>query len=1077
MPVKQALRTALKLLLAAACLGASAAPITATAAITPGVRTAGSFACSLTSAGNVSCWGSNFDGAFGTGNFLSSTIPVPLTSLTLVQSIAVGYRHACALRSSGGVACWGNGGQGQLGNGTNSFAPTPVDVTGLTSGVKAIAANGDFTCALTTAGGVKCWGGNSYGQLGDGSTINRNVPVDVTGLSSGVVTIGTGYSHACAVTSTAVKCWGANLYGQLGNGTTTNSSAPVDVTGAGSGYAAVAAGGNHTCALSSAGSVACWGYNASGQVGDGGTTDSLTPVILALGVAVQSIELGDQHTCALDASGGIRCWGDNAYGALGIGTAGNALTPTPVPGLASGVQAIGAGGSNTCAMLVAGGIKCWGSNIAGQVGAGSVSQARVPTDVPDQGSGVLMSRGGQGSTCFLKNTGGVKCMGDNAFGQLGNGTSVSSVTPVDVTSLTSGVVAIASGSVHACALTSGGAVKCWGEGGLGQLGDGLSASSPVPVTVSGLASGVVEITSGQVHSCARTTAGAVKCWGHNGSGQLGDGTTTLRPTPVDVTGMGSGALAIDAAAAHTCAVAAGGAAKCWGSNYSGQLGNGTTVDSGTPVQVSGLTSGIASISAGDSTTCARTTAGAAKCWGGGYRGALGNGNTANSAVPVDVLGFTSGVTAVSVGSNHVCAIRDNLGVTGTYCWGANSFAELGLGEQGYNDYSVPQLVNLMGAGALGIDAGFFRTCAQTGIGGLRCWGNNGFSQNGIPAGLNVPNDVINGVAFWRNASGVDVNWAFRSAVPTAFTPYVLPGVDSSWNARAACNVSRTSPADVVWFQPSTGQVAIWMMTGAGAVTNVAFPAGVGAGSSWQIAACGDLDGDGFADLVWRNGATGEVLLWYLNGDGFLDQAISLGVVPLSYSIRAVADVNGDARKDIVFFDQAAGQVVVYQMIFGGSYVAQFPGNVGPGSGWNIYKAADFDGDGKDDLLWRNADGSTAIWYMNGASVAAGQFLYGVLLTNWDVAAAGNFAGSPRRRSSGIRRSTVRSCAGTCRDGRHCRWLTRWRASAPGGPACSSSSGERAGHHFGRMRAQGRVAAGTARRVGCVRCDAQLGACD
>jgi alpha-tubulin suppressor-like RCC1 family protein len=232
--------------------------------------------CALTTAGGVNWWGNNHDGQLGDGTEVDRLTPVDVVGLmSRVNAIAAGERHTCALTTAGGVKCWGNNHDNQLGDGTGSDRVTPVDVGGLTSGVTAITAGERHTCALTTAGGVKCWGNNHDGQLGEGTGTDRNTPVDVVGLTSGVTAITAGWRHTCALTTGGeVKCWGKNHDGQLGDGTAINRRTPVDVVGLTSGIKAITAGGQHTCALNPK-YVKCWGDNEDGQLGDGTTTDTL----------------------------------------------------------------------------------------------------------------------------------------------------------------------------------------------------------------------------------------------------------------------------------------------------------------------------------------------------------------------------------------------------------------------------------------------------------------------------------------------------------------------------------------------------------------------------------------------------------------------------------------------------------------------------------------------------------------------------------------------------------------------------------------------------------------------------------
>ncbi|MES2934227.1 MAG: RCC1 repeat-containing protein, partial [Pseudomonadota bacterium] len=303
------------------------------------------------------------------------------------------------------------------------------------------------------------------------------------------------------------------------------------------GIATIAAGGNHTCARTTAGGVKCWGNNFYGQLGNGTTTQaSLTPVaVTGLASGVTAIATGNRHTCARTTAGGVKCWGNNQYGQLGNNSTTGALTPVAVTGLSSGVTAIAAGYYHTCALTTAGGVKCWGNNDFGQLGNTTTTRALTPAAVTGLTSGVAAIAAGRTHTCALTTAGGVQCWGNNDFGQLGNGTNTQALTPVAVTGLTSGVAAIATGANHTCARTTAGGMQCWGSNEYGQLGNNSSTDALTPVAMTWLASGVTAIAMGFSHTCALTTAGGMQCWGFNGVGQLGNNSTTGALTPVAVT--------------------------------------------------------------------------------------------------------------------------------------------------------------------------------------------------------------------------------------------------------------------------------------------------------------------------------------------------------------------------------------------------------------------------------------------------------------------------------------------------------------------------------------------------------------
>lgn len=351
---------------------------------------AGNFhTCAIDGEDQVICWGNNAYGQLGNNTTTQSNRPVNVSGISSISAIAAGAYHTCALTAGGGVVCWGLNNYGQLGDGTTTQRNTPVNVQGLSTGVAAITAGDYHTCALTTGGGIKCWGYNENGQLGDGTTTQRNAPVDVTGLTSGVASITAGYYHTCARTTTGgAKCWGANWHGELGNGTTNDQDTPtpVDVTGLSSGVSAIAAGFYHTCALTTGGGVKCWGYNYYGQLGDGTTDQHTTPTDVSdLTSGVNRIAVGGFHTCAVTTGGGAKCWGNNEYGQIGNGEYVQKETPVDVIGLSSGVNRLIAGYSHSCALLTSGNVKCWGANGSGQVGSGTnIEYYNTPVDVAAQ---------------------------------------------------------------------------------------------------------------------------------------------------------------------------------------------------------------------------------------------------------------------------------------------------------------------------------------------------------------------------------------------------------------------------------------------------------------------------------------------------------------------------------------------------------------------------------------------------------------------------------------------------------------------------------------------------------------------
>lgn len=402
-------------------------------------------------------------------------------------------------------------------------------------------------------GGTRCVGNDSQTCSGSGTWEDAGAcPGGCSGSSCITVTaIAAGASHTCALLSdTSVKCWGLNANGQIGDGTTMTRNTPVPVSGL-TGVTAVSAGTAHTCALLKGGTVECWGSNSSGQLGDGTSMERHTPVAATGLTGVSQVAAGSQNTCAItpsNANSTVQCWGANASGFFSS----SAPTPEPTPtasGPLNGVSQISVGDGFLCALdTVTNEAYCMGQNTDGDLGTGNTSSSNgTPGNVATQtspylmyGTAIYVGTESMSACAIIPNQtagqpNGIYCWGDNSSGQLGIGSSPAQALVATPIPSLSGVTAVSVGLAHACALLQKGTVDCWGDGTQGDLGLGSAVPSSVPVAVPGL-SGVTGIAAGDYHSCALLAGGTeVDCWGYNMDGELGNGpiaASSSSPTPV-----------------------------------------------------------------------------------------------------------------------------------------------------------------------------------------------------------------------------------------------------------------------------------------------------------------------------------------------------------------------------------------------------------------------------------------------------------------------------------------------------------------------------------------------------------------
>jgi alpha-tubulin suppressor-like RCC1 family protein len=336
-------------------------------------------------------------------SFIAALLAAPLSGAAVVSdAVAVSgtLDHVCILTSVGGVKCWGDNHEGQLGDGTTTSRPDPRDVPGLTSGIVSLSASENHTCAVMDTGAVKCWGANSFGQLGDGTLVSRLTPTNVA-LTGIAVAVSAGLNHTCALISGgSVRCWGDNANGDLGDGTSIERLAPVDVVGL-SDAAQIAADAGSSCAVTLGNDLKCWGS----------INGTRSPAVVASGIA--SVALGNNTQCMVTTAGAAKCWGNNEVGQVGDGTETARFSPVDVKGLSSGVARMVRGPQQTCAILVSGSMKCWGFDVSGQVGDGALSaQQDAPVDVRGLGGAVRAAAALQNFTCAARIDGELRCWGN-----------------------------------------------------------------------------------------------------------------------------------------------------------------------------------------------------------------------------------------------------------------------------------------------------------------------------------------------------------------------------------------------------------------------------------------------------------------------------------------------------------------------------------------------------------------------------------------------------------------------------------------------------------------------------------------
>lgn len=580
--------------------------------------------CGLTKAGKVYCWGDNAKGqtatnistAYRTNPTIINTGDV--TANEKFYFIKAGSRKTCGITNLGKVYCWGFDANDSLGIGGTGDADSPklLITTNFSAGEYAIDINagGSSNCLVTNLGYAYCMGYNMSGELGVGNTSAATIPTKVvmTNLATGELfkSISGRGSYVCALTNMGNNfCWGgSNTYGQQGSGTgMRNKPTAMTMTNMPTynGFKSVYAGATSSCGLATNGKIFCWGDSASGALANGVSASNIVKKPTAASYA--NLPTGGRFLqmsfgVALASDNKIYTWGADTNGVMGNGVSVvDHLIPTEVDSSAitSGILKVSGTDTHKCALTTDGKIYCWGDNTEGQIGDGTNSTAHSPTEVNaslNTAEGFRDVHTAPGISCALTNQARAFCWGNGANGGLGNGGTADNNTPVLVSS--SGLNA---GEFYVkvrvgLALTSKGRLLSWGDNTYGEAGRGTTGggfNTPAVISTGDVASDeqFSDFNVSDNHRCGLTTKSKLYCWGFNSNGQLGDNSTANKNVPTLVAagpdiGLGEKYRSIGSLSSNfSCVTTTWDRTMCFGAGTSGQLGDGTAVDSLVPISV------------------------------------------------------------------------------------------------------------------------------------------------------------------------------------------------------------------------------------------------------------------------------------------------------------------------------------------------------------------------------------------------------------------------------------------------------------------------------------------------------------
>jgi alpha-tubulin suppressor-like RCC1 family protein len=707
-------------------------------------------------------WGNNGYGRLGDNTTVSKRTPVSVQgAVKTFCQISAGNSHSLAIDKNGRAWGWGSNFSGQLGDNTTTSKLTPVSVLGAVKTFCQISAGsaGSHSLAIDKNGRAWGWGYNAFGQLGDNTTVSKRTPVSVQGAVKTFCQISAGASHSLAIDKNG-RAWGWGYNGgQLGDNTTVSKRTPVSVQGAVKTFCQISAGNSHSLAIDKNGRAWAWGFNTSGQLGDNSIVCKLTPVSVQGAVKTFcQIIAGNSWSLAIDKNGRAWGWGSNSNGWLGDNTTASKRTPVSVQGAVKTFCQISAGNFHSLAIDKNGRAWGWGYNLVGMIGDNSTTQRNTPVSVLGAVKTFCRISVGFLHSVALDKNGRAWGWGSNYFGRVGDNSTTQRNTPVSVQGAVKTFCQISAGNNHSLAIDKNGRAWGWGYNGFGQLGDNSIVSKLTPVSVQGAVKTFCQISAGNSHSLAIDKNGRAWGWGANTSGQLALGGIISVFTPVSITGAAKTFCQISAGDGFSTAIDKNGRAWAWGNNAGGNLGINSVTSQNSPVSVLGTVRTFCKITAGGAVNSTSFTLALDKygrVWSWGYNGVgqLGINSVTSQRTPVSVLGGVKTFCEISNGVNQAFALAiDKNGRA--WAWGVNGNGQLG------NNSTISQRTPVSVLGAVKtfckVSVGGFHSLAIDKNGRLWAWGNNSNGQLGNNTSANsvcTPVSVLGAIKTFCHIAG------------------------------------------------------------------------------------------------------------------------------------------------------------------------------------------------------------------------------------------------------------------------------------------------------------------------------------